>query len=122
MAPEVAQGRSYGKASDVFSLCIVMWEIITSREPYEDTEISNLRNVVQDLRTDIRRASLEVLDLEGPEVSAVWEELRVMIESGLALRPSERPSAEELVQRLQSLAQTQWNTSRPSGRGDARSL
>lgn len=33
----------------------------------------------------------------GEEVAAAWEELRGLVESGLSLDPSKRPTAEELV-------------------------
>ena len=36
MAPEVFLGANYDERVDVYSLGIVMWEIITSRRPFED--------------------------------------------------------------------------------------
>ena len=35
MAPEVIRERGYSKASDVFSLCVVVWEILTQQEPHK---------------------------------------------------------------------------------------
>lgn len=103
MAPEVLRGV-YGKSSDIFSVCMVMWEIITGREPYEDTGQLSLACVEQDLRADIRQIVLEAQATEGEEVAAAWEELRGLVESGLSLDPSKRPTAEELVKWLQDLS------------------
>jgi serine/threonine protein kinase len=36
MAPEVFLGANYNERVDVYSLGVVMWEIITSRRPFED--------------------------------------------------------------------------------------
>jgi serine/threonine protein kinase len=41
-APEILSGRDYTKSADVYSLGIVMWEILTRREPYEDCHFMEL--------------------------------------------------------------------------------
>jgi len=35
MAPEVIRERGYSKAADVYSLGVVVWEILTQQEPYK---------------------------------------------------------------------------------------
>jgi serine/threonine protein kinase len=38
MAPEVILGEKYTERADVYSFGIILWEIMTRREPYEDKE------------------------------------------------------------------------------------
>jgi serine/threonine protein kinase len=38
MAPEVILGEKYTEKADVYSFGIILWEIMTRREPYEDKE------------------------------------------------------------------------------------
>ncbi len=42
---ELAQGEKFGRAADVYSFGIVMYEIFTCMEPYEDMEISSVAQV-----------------------------------------------------------------------------
>ena len=38
MAPEIIMGRKYQEAADVYAYGIILWEILTRLEPYEDKE------------------------------------------------------------------------------------
>ena len=38
MAPEIIQGRQYTQKADVYAFGIILWEILTRLEPYEDKE------------------------------------------------------------------------------------
>ena len=38
MAPEVLQNKEYDESADVYSFGIVLWELFTQREPFEDIE------------------------------------------------------------------------------------
>lgn len=117
MAPEVAQMHAYGKPSDIFSLGVVMWEIITANEPYQDTGRSDLGSTLQDLRNNIRDVSLEALDEKDQQQSECWESLRVLVESALSVEPSGRPSADETVDRLKELQKRLQKTAVPAPPG-----
>ncbi|KAL7567966.1 hypothetical protein ACA910_019675 [Epithemia clementina (nom. ined.)] len=46
MAPEVFMGKQYNETCDVYSFCILLWQILTTEIPYEDyTENMLLKNV-----------------------------------------------------------------------------
>ncbi|CAN0033925.1 unnamed protein product [Sphacelaria rigidula] len=36
MAPEVIRHEPYSKAADVYSFGVVLWEVLTSKQPFED--------------------------------------------------------------------------------------
>src|SRR5688500_18237947 len=36
VAPEIFQGQKYTKASDIYSLGMIMWELMTGRRPFWD--------------------------------------------------------------------------------------
>jgi serine/threonine protein kinase len=38
MAPEIIMGKKYTEKADVFAMGIIIWEILTRLEPYEDKE------------------------------------------------------------------------------------
>jgi serine/threonine protein kinase len=46
MAPEVIQGKSYGLASDLYSLGILLYEMLMGNVPYNATNIDDLLKVI----------------------------------------------------------------------------
>ncbi len=38
MLPEIIMGRKYTEKADVYAFGIILWEILTRLEPYEDKE------------------------------------------------------------------------------------
>lgn len=100
MSPEVRKGGEYGKPADVFSLSIVLWEIITSQEPYDDTSPTRVEAIIKELRQAVKAVSLFCKDVD---TSVKWLELQSLVEAGLSFRPVDRPTAEELVSKLEQL-------------------
>jgi serine/threonine protein kinase len=39
MAPEIIKGQMYTEKADVYAFGIILWEILTRKEPYEDKEM-----------------------------------------------------------------------------------
>ncbi|XP_064972043.1 serine/threonine-protein kinase STY17-like isoform X2 [Musa acuminata AAA Group] len=90
MAPEVINHQHYDNKADVFSFAIVLWELATSRVPYDNmTPLQAALGVRQGLRPDIPK------DMH-PRLAALmqrcWDEV-----------PSKRPSFEEITQELEEL-------------------
>ncbi len=91
MSPEQAAGRLSSSASDIFSLGIVLFEMLTGQPAYGDCRPIELLLRLQ--TTDL------ICDLV-PRVDAKYQALL----SGMLQRePSLRPSADEVVQRLLEL-------------------
>ena len=91
MAPEVFLGANYDERVDVYSLGIVMWEIITSRRPFEDVSPWLIPAAVVERRQ--RPALPEWIPAPYAElISAAW-----------AQDHTQRPSAQQLLECLHAL-------------------
>src|SRR5688500_9340470 len=55
MAPEILQGKKYTIASDIYSLGMIMWELITGRMPFWDqkNDIGLIVNICKNIRPPI---------------------------------------------------------------------
>jgi serine/threonine protein kinase len=45
MAPEVIMGKEYTEKADVYAFGIILWEILTREEPYEDKEMMQVGSI-----------------------------------------------------------------------------
>ena len=92
MSPEQVKSRPLDARSDLFSACIVVWELLANRPLFAAaTEFETLRRV---------------RELPAPPLRAVWPEAPTVLERllvrGLAKDPAERfQSAQELLDGLQ---------------------
>jgi len=93
MSPEQAEGKSVDSRSDIYSLGVVLFELLTGRLPYQATEPTKLRREVA--------AGPAALFSKGDRVSP---ELRRICEKCLSLVPAERYSADELAAALRELS------------------
>jgi len=83
MAPEVIRERGYSKASDVYSLSVVVWEILTQQEPYKGIPLHEVpMRVVAGMRPSIP--------------SAIPNTLATAIRAGWNPEASKRPSASHI--------------------------
>ncbi|CAL9060604.1 unnamed protein product [Musa banksii] len=90
MAPEVINHQHYDNKADVFSFAIVLWELATSRVPYDNmTPLQAALGVRQGLRPDIPKDMHPTL---AALMQRCWDEV-----------PSKRPSFEEITQELEEL-------------------
>ena len=92
MAPEIIQGRQYTQKADVYAFGIILWEVLTRLEPYEDKEPMQivLEVVNQQLRphlpSELRDSPLV------PLMEECWQQ-----------EPGLRPSFHQCVMRLEAI-------------------
>jgi len=88
MSPEIITSQAYDTKADVYSLGIVLWEIVTQMRPYAGIkQMSVLRNVVAG-------------HLRPPIPSGLDEKLRNLIQSTWAPNPETRPTASHIINHL----------------------
>jgi tetratricopeptide (TPR) repeat protein/predicted Ser/Thr protein kinase len=83
-SPEQIQGQSAGPASDVFSLGIVAWELLTGEHPFPGEGRVRMRAIVEGLRRDLKLRGLP---------SGVSDLLHAMLEA----HPFKRPTAAQVA-------------------------
>ncbi|EXX54590.1 Bck1p [Rhizophagus irregularis DAOM 197198w] len=88
MAPEIFQRQKYDKASDIYSLGMVMWELMTGRRPFWD------RSHDTDLIIDICDG------LRPPIVTNAPEGYIELMEEYWHSNPEKRPSATDIHDKL----------------------
>lgn len=95
-APELLKGEKFGRAADVYSFGIVMYEIFTCMEPYEDMEISSVAQLIRKVVDGVR----PTMPTDGRVAPAV----AVLINRCLHGDPTARPGFLEIVDQLEALA------------------
>jgi tRNA A-37 threonylcarbamoyl transferase component Bud32 len=92
-APEVIRGEHYSESADVYSFALIMWEMLTRKQPYAGRNFMGV--------------TLDVLEGKRPQVPADcpadYAETMTQCWSG---KPKKRPSMEEVVQFLNSCIST----------------
>jgi serine/threonine-protein kinase len=91
MSPEQASGRLSGPPSDVFSLGILLFEMLTARHPYADKRALELL-----LHLQAADVAAELV----PQLEPVYHDL---LASMLQSDPELRPAAREVVDAIASL-------------------
>ncbi len=87
MSPEQAKGYEVGPRSDLFSLGILMYQMITGNKPFgAETAMATLARICTEPHPPIRNA--------GPEIPA---ELLSLVDQLLAKKPADRPSSARRV-------------------------
>lgn len=87
MPPEFISNEVYTKASDVYALALVLWEIISHQIPFGEMDSISIRNTV-----------LAGRRLEFPACIPAY---RALIEKGWSMDPTERPSAGEMKEAVE---------------------
>mmetsp|Transcript_52969 Transcript_52969/g.158559 ORF Transcript_52969/g.158559 Transcript_52969/m.158559 type:complete len:424 (-) Transcript_52969:275-1546(-) len=93
MAPEVAKGSSYGLFADVFSFAVLLWQIITSRVPFEK-EIPTSNFFAHESIPDNKRPALKYVESI---------DLQALLESSWASNPGERLTFQTICLELQKI-------------------
>ncbi|VAH54802.1 unnamed protein product [Triticum turgidum subsp. durum] len=102
IAPEVINHKAYDHKADVFSFAIVLWELVTSKVPYENmTPLQAALSVRQGIRLVIP--------------SSVHPRLSKLIQRCWGENPHTRPVFSEITAELQDILQTFQAASRSKG-------
>jgi len=90
MSPEVLQGKPLSEKADVYSFGIVLWEMLTHQEPFEDHEEYD----------QFVKAVCE--NHERPEIpETMHPSLSKLLMDCWSGKPSKRPSFEEIIKHLE---------------------
>jgi serine/threonine protein kinase len=104
MAPEVLNGAAASPASDVYSLGVLLFQLVAGRHPIEATLIS-------ELRAELARSPLPSLRTLRPDVPS---EFSAVIERALERDPARRiASATELERQLAEALSADWQSVHP---------
>ena len=92
MAPEIIQGKQYTQKADVYAFGIILWEILTRLEPYEDKEPMQI--VLEVVNNNLRPHLPPELAASPlvPLMRECWSEV-----------PASRPSFQQCVSRLEAV-------------------
>jgi len=116
-SPEAMRGEAQGPASDVFSMCSVVFECLTLKNPIVGVGVQAMRVAVVDrgLRPDLELARSALRDAAMDDDDATH--LLALLERGWKASPEARPSAHELLGALQRVL-TRHPARRPTRRED----
>ena len=91
--------QSRYSASDVYSLAIICWEVVTRRLPYKDSTTGKIK---EGFVERVQAGERETIPTDCPPG------LALVIQAGWAQDPSQRPTASQIAQVLEGL----WATER----------
>jgi serine/threonine protein kinase len=83
-APEVIRGEKYSEKADVYSFGIIMWQVVTRKEPFGGRNFMGV--------------TLDVLEGKRPQVPSDCDKpLKKLMKRCWHATPSKRPSMEDVV-------------------------
>ena len=98
-SPEQIQGQTAGPSSDVFSLGIVAWELLTGEHPFPGEGRARMRAIVQGARRELKGRGLP---------SGTTELLRAMLDAHPFKRPTAARVSEALAQLVRPRTLLRW--------------
>lgn len=94
MSPELLRGESGNTTmSDIYSMGIILYEVYSRKNPYEEDDNANFKQILRDI-CDCN------INKRPPVPSACPDTIGVIMRECFDAKPSARPSAEELDMRM----------------------
>eukprot|EP01029_Cantina_marsupialis_P025028 TRINITY_DN6563_c0_g2_i1.p1 TRINITY_DN6563_c0_g2~~TRINITY_DN6563_c0_g2_i1.p1 ORF type:complete len:727 (+),score=176.77 TRINITY_DN6563_c0_g2_i1:168-2348(+) len=94
MAPEIVRQEHYSEKADVFSFAIILWELLTRKEPYKESEDT----------VDGIALAYAVANGKRPNIPPYCpEEYCVLMQRCWETDPSERPSFDEIFVQIKNM-------------------
>ena len=107
MSPEQALGQSADSRTDLYSLGIIMYEMLTGRTPFADKEL-------------VAVLTRQMTEIAPPLPAECNPSIVALVSHLLAKRPSERPqTAQEVATRIDTVLTVGPNIQNALGRGDS---
>lgn len=94
MAPEVLSNEKYSEKADIYSFGVVLWEIFTGNNPYEDERYRDLNQF---------QLTKCIVDNERPSLDGVEPTISQIIAECWNANPITRTSMREIIVRLRRL-------------------
>jgi eukaryotic-like serine/threonine-protein kinase len=96
LAPEVLANGQYTAASDMYSLGLIFWELVTASGPYDEYRFPFTHMLEAAIVAGLRPS----LPAEAPAPFAA------LVRSMLAAEPADRPSADRVLNQLEALVRS----------------
>lgn len=121
MAPEQIRGKPLDHRADVYALTVILFEMLSGKVPYEQSDPSDLVSILtQHLRDPVPELVPENLH---PKAAVFCGALNQIIQAGMAKKPEERLSTtQELKLRLAKLVEVGLGEDEPPKRPTADTL
>eukprot|EP00204_Picochlorum_oklahomense_P000061 CAMPEP_0118799260 /NCGR_PEP_ID=MMETSP1161-20130426/1539_1 /TAXON_ID=249345 /ORGANISM="Picochlorum oklahomensis, Strain CCMP2329" /LENGTH=1158 /DNA_ID=CAMNT_0006726935 /DNA_START=401 /DNA_END=3877 /DNA_ORIENTATION=+ len=100
LAPEILRGEHGGKAADVYSFGIVLWELMTWKLPWGEN--TNPFSIINSVLQGKELVIPEQAELPAGPLSC-YDEYVALIKQCWALDPAQRPTMDGIVQQLRSM-------------------
>lgn len=101
MAPETILFKPYGTSCDIWSLGVIIFELITKRHPYP---YSNRRLLMEKVQTMVQTMGNAELDIVFTSISAISEDITRLLRQMMNRDPALRPSSASVMEFFNSLA------------------
>lgn len=101
-SPEILEGGTASKASDVFAFGVILWELMTWQLPWGT---SNPWSIVNRVTSNQRLPVPQKSEIPGPEGGS-WRNLNryvALMERCWAQNPGDRPDFEEIMSELKQM-------------------